>query len=295
MLVFHRRRLIPLTRIRALMLKRILLLLGETPSSIAARRYALRLARQNAAELVGLSGVDLPYIESVMPGAIGATSYRIMLKQNLTAAAAKAQARLRDVFETESRAQGIAFQLQSFEGDPTDAVQNAMGGCDFVITGHDTAFRGNTAEASSETLAKLLLVCPRPMIVCPNESPASDEVLIAYDGSVPAMRAVQLCALLGIGKDAHVHLISADPERERATRLVNGACDYLRLHGYEAEPIPIATSIDPTEVLKIEVSHRRIGMLVMGAYGRRGLRELLFGSTTNALVENPPCALFLYH
>jgi nucleotide-binding universal stress UspA family protein len=48
-------------------------------------------------------------------------------------------------------------------------------------------------------------------------------------------------------------------------------------------------------VVRIEVADRKIGTLVMGAYGHRGFRERLFGSTTTQLVENPPCALFLYH
>jgi len=45
------------------MLKYILVLLGETPSSIAARHYAFRLAQSMNAEVTGLAGVDLSYIE----------------------------------------------------------------------------------------------------------------------------------------------------------------------------------------------------------------------------------------
>lgn len=55
-----------------MMLKRILLLLGETPSSVVARQYAFRLAQETDAELAGLAGVDLTYIEAPMPGRVGA-------------------------------------------------------------------------------------------------------------------------------------------------------------------------------------------------------------------------------
>jgi len=48
------------------MLKYILVLLGETPSSIAARHYAFRLAQSMNAEVTGLAGVDLSYIEEPM-------------------------------------------------------------------------------------------------------------------------------------------------------------------------------------------------------------------------------------
>lgn len=54
------------------MLKRILVLLVETPSSVVARQYAFRLAQETNAELAGLAGVDLTYIEAPMPGRVGA-------------------------------------------------------------------------------------------------------------------------------------------------------------------------------------------------------------------------------
>jgi len=277
------------------MLKRILLLLGETPASVCARQYAFSLAKRTDAELLGLGGIDLPYIESPMPGTIGAVSYRLMLQKELSAKLASAQQRVQEVFERECRDYKVPFHLLSFEGDPTEAVQTAMEARDLVITGHDTAFRGNEREALTETLAKLLAMCARPVIVCPDEFAVTDEVMVAYDGSIPSQRALQLYALLKMRTDTRVQVLSVDPKQEVATRRVNSAADFLRAHGYEIETIPITTGVEATEVIRIEVSHRKIGTLVLGAYGHGGLRDLLFGSTTTALSENPPCPLFLYH
>jgi len=166
---------------------------------------------------------------------------------------------------------------------------------DLVITGHDTAFRGNIRERLSETLAKLLLVTPRPTIVCGEETAATQDILIAYDGSIPAMRAIQIFTLLGLEEARRIHVTSVDASQELAARRTDAAASYLRVHGYEVEANPIASRVHPAEVLKIEVIDRKIGTLIMGAYGHRGFRDFLFGSTTNMLVESPPCALFLYH
>jgi hypothetical protein len=81
------------------MLRRILILLGETPSSVSARQYALRLARSTGAELAGLSGIDLPYIETLMPGRVGATAYKAKLEERLKKQADEQRVRLREVFE----------------------------------------------------------------------------------------------------------------------------------------------------------------------------------------------------
>lgn len=64
------------------MLMRLLVLLGETPSSVAARAYAFRLARDLDAGLAGLAGGgDLTAIEAPVPGAIGATAFKVRLEQ----------------------------------------------------------------------------------------------------------------------------------------------------------------------------------------------------------------------
>lgn len=245
--------------------------------------------------MAGLAGIDLTYIEATMPGRIGASAYKVRLEKQLKKQAADVRQHLHEEFERECRNHNVAFEWLSFEGDPIGSLYLATETRDLVITGHDTAFCGKVHERLSEVLGNLLLITPRPLIICPDEFSAADEILIAYDGSVPAMRAVQIFTLLGIGLGKRICVTSVDASQELAARRTAGAAGYLRSHGYDVEANPIASRVHPAEALKVQIADRRIGTLVMGAYGHRGIRQVLFGSTTNALVENPPCALFLYH
>jgi nucleotide-binding universal stress UspA family protein len=274
---------------------RILVLLGETPSSVAARQYAFRLARDTNAELTGLAGVDLSYIEAPMLGGVGTTAYKVQLEEQLKRQAEDSRTRLHDTFEQECKDHCVALEWLSFDGDPIGTLYLATETRDLVVTGHDTAFHGNIHEPLPDMLAKLLLMTPRPVIVCGDQTPNGRDVLIAYDGSVPAMRAVQIFVLLGLATGQRVQVTSIDADNELAARRISSAITYLRSHGCVAEASPIATKMHPAEVLRIEAADRNIGTLVMGAYGHRGFRERLFGSTTGTLVENPPCALFVYH
>ncbi len=101
--------------------------------------------------------------------------------------------------------------MLSFEGDPVETLYLAAEPRDLVVTGHDTAYYGNIREALPDMIAKLLMTSPRPMIVCPDEPPAGEGVLVAYDGSLPAMRALQLFALLGIAKKKRISVTSVNP------------------------------------------------------------------------------------
>jgi nucleotide-binding universal stress UspA family protein len=274
---------------------RILLLLGETKASMTARLHGFQLAKAFNASLVGLAGVDLSYIETPTVGGIGVSAAKSYLEEHLKKQAADARLRLHEIYREECRVQSVPFSWLSFDGDPIEALLKGVESCDLMVTGHDTGFRGNVRESLSEMLARLLLVTPRPVIVCGDEPTDGQDVLIAYDGSLPAMRAVQMFALLGLGKGRPIHVTAIAADKELAERRVLGAADYLREHGYAIETIPIATRLHPAEVLRIEVADRKIGTLAIGAYGHRGLRQTLFGSTTSRLMENPPCALFAYH
>ncbi len=202
---------------------------------------------------------------------------------------------MRQSFELECRDRSITFEWLSFDGDPVGTLYLATETRDLIITGHDTAFYGETLEPLSAVLAKLLLLTPRPIIVCPDTDPKLGDVLIAYDGSIPAMRALQIFVMLALGIGRRISVVAVDESQEIAARRAAAAASYLHIHGYEAEANPIASTLNPEQVIRAAVADRGIETMVMGAYGHRGFREALFGSTTTALAENPPCALFLYH
>jgi hypothetical protein len=193
------------------MLKRTLVLLGDTPSSVGAREYAFRLVQESGAELAGLAGIDLTFIEARMPGVAGAIAYKVRLEEQLKKQADDKRRRLHEIFESECSAHKVPFEWLSFEGDPVKTLYLATETRDLVVAGHVTAFHGNIREALPEMIAKLLLTSPRPMIVCSDESPAGGEVLVAYDGSLPAMRAVQIFVLLGIARGKRSKYPPAEP------------------------------------------------------------------------------------
>lgn len=277
------------------MLKRILLLLADTASSLTAREYAFKLAKQSASEVVGLAGIDLSPIDVRMPGGLGVAAFKEQLEEELRLQAEEVRQRLRAEFEQQVRDKGIPSTWLSFPEEPSETLLRATETCDLLISGHDSAFRGDLFERRSEMASKLLTTSPRPVVICPEDIPGSDDIVVAYDGSMPAMRAIQIFVLLGLGIGGRIQVVSIDDEHDVAARQADGAATYLRSHGLDVTVDPIVTRIHPSEVLRSEVSQRKIGTMVMGAYGARGFREMLFGSTTNTIVENPPCAVFLYH
>lgn len=277
------------------MLKRILVLLGESASSVAARDYAFRLAKASGAGLSGLAGVDLNALHTPSLGRSGAATLERKLEADLRREAGEMEHRVHDAYEAACTREGVDFEWLSFEGDSLVALNTAAETRDLLVTGYDTAFEGRVSSPLSDMLSCLLVRTPRPVVVCGEAEPAGDLVVVGYDGSLPAMRALQMFVMLGAWQGRPVRVVSIDAKSEEAERRAAGAGTYLRSHGYEVDEVPVASRLDPTEVLRLEATNNKAGTLVMGSYGHRGLHEMLFGSSTSKLVENPPCALFVYH
>lgn len=276
------------------MMKSLLLLLGESAAGKVASAYARELARSAGASITSLAGVDLSFIEAPMLGTIGGAAYHARMESGLRAEAERVSVTLTEVFEKDCTREGITATQLAFKGEPYEQVTAASALCDLVVTGHDVTFRGTVSERNSDTLSDLLHAAPRPVLVCPDAAPAAGDVLVAYDGSLPAMRALQLFVLLGCWADRRITVLSVDAHAETAARLAADAETYLQRHGYAVTTRPVTSDVHPSDVIDLHVGDA-FELLVMGAYGRRGVKEFIFGSTTETIVGTPKTCVLLYH
>ncbi|MFM7781113.1 MAG: universal stress protein, partial [Alphaproteobacteria bacterium] len=167
------------------MLRSILLALADTDGGIAARDYALALARHTGAALTaailmdraGLAGAH----EAVPPGAAAFKERRdAALLRQAEAAAAEAVAALHQA------ADGVPFAVETMEASPAEALLAAAGGHDMLVVGRDSTLgREEADDGLSPTIEALLHDRTRPLLVVPPGArfdPAA-AALVAYDGS----------------------------------------------------------------------------------------------------------------
>jgi nucleotide-binding universal stress UspA family protein len=148
---------------------------------------------------------------------------------------------------------------------------------------------------SEELVERLLFESGRPVLLCPEESAAGlslvlDEVLIGWDGSAQAARAVG--DALPILKSAdRVHVVTVTDDATLAVKQSGAAfVDHLAEHSITAtfETLPIEGS-SVGKVLEAYVKAKRIDLLVMGAYHHSRLNEIVWGGATKTIIGQPPC------
>jgi nucleotide-binding universal stress UspA family protein len=141
---------------------------------------------------------------------------------------------------------------------------------------------------------------PRPVLLVPedwaeHDASAAAPVVIAFDESPASSRTLHMFALLGLAEGRTVHVITLDPASMwQAEATATRACSLLRHHG-AADAHAVGRDAGTPQDAILEVARGLgAGMIVMGAYGTRGIREI-FGSCTRAVLHAAPVPLFLHH
>lgn len=277
------------------MIRSILVALDDTEGSTAARDLALALARGTGAVLSAATVLDWPHVkdahEAVPPGG-GAFKER-----RDAARARRLEAEAEAAFAALAAVAGdTPFQPLRLTEAPEPALRAAGAAHDLIVIGRDATLG---LECSDDGLAPviegLLHHGARPLLVVPPGShAAAGGVLVGYDGSVPAMRALQLFALLGLAAGVPVRVLSLADGMAEAQRLAGEGAAYLSHHGIAAEVVPVVGS-HPLEAMLAEAASMPARMVVMGAYENSALRTLFTGSVTEKLLSALPCPIFVAH
>lgn len=275
------------------MLSSILVGIGAGDACRAAQAVAFDLVARREARLCGIGIIDLDRLVSHEPAPIGGLHLKAQAEQARTMAAAGRWEAERRRFLAEAEGARIAADMIMASGDAEQELTKAAQIHDLIILGHDAAGDEDDGLLTQADLAGLLHRNPRPVLVCPPTARPISKILIAYDGSQAAARALQLFVLLGLASLGPVEVLSIATAEDEAERANAAARHYLGSHGIAAQSQIVMTTRHPAEV--IAECDPAFDLVVMGAYGHRGWREMLFGSSTGRLLQIAPTALFIHH
>lgn len=262
---------------------------------------ACRLAKRLESTLVGVSAMPDPARAVLMTGvtmhgmalATGGT-----LAEGIRDAQKDARDELEALFNEVCDAEGLApdkRQIEHHVGLPSEVYPRVTLLTQAFVTPHECVSAGNDHGLAFEST---LLDKRLPVIACGNEDePHLDTVIIAWDGSPEAARAVRFHT--GIMKAANRIIIAQNSEKIDS-RDRDGAEDpgtveaYLANMNLASEVIRFDGKI--AEGLLALSKEVEAGVIIAGAYGHSKLEELIFGGVSRNLLraEHGP-ALALAH
>lgn len=278
------------------MIRRILVGLGSQATAAAETQQAVELADRYGASLTGVTIVDSRPLESIdgePPDVAPATDElrrfrHETARKHLDAAVA--------VFEDGCRRAGVRYRLQREErADPFDRLISESRYHDLVISGlrglFDSGLVGRSAAESAEALARLVSHGVRPIIaVAPQHRPVR-RVFIAYSGSVESAKTMRQFVQLRPWLEVQLRIGVFGQTPDRAARLLEGAAEYCRSHGYQPELIHLPGA--PHDQILPAAADWNADLLVLGNSARNLMLRRVLGETALHVMQHSPLPLFL--
>lgn len=267
---------------------------GQGGGPLEAKKLALALARKHGAAVHGLAIVDPDIVSPPEPTPVGGDAYKQRKDAALVERAKAAAEELARGFTNECRNASVRDGAHVTVGEAAASLIAASALHDVVLLGVDCDFSGVPADLSP-LVAGLLRNNPRPLLVSPRQANADGLTLVAYDGSIPAMRALQLFCALGPRTEHEAIVVSVDDDLAKATATAETSARFLQARGYKTSLRPSPADGDVTAALIDAVKAVGAATVVAGAYGHRGWREWLLGTTTERFLRASPAHLFVHH
>lgn len=275
------------------MIKSILLSVIPGDFGGVGEKFALALAKSSGARLEAVCVVDPDVVSPPEPVPIGGDAYRQHKVETLITKAQQSAEETLKGFKAACASAGVAGKGVLRTGE-TIGLLSAHAGLHDIIVLEFKAGSSEEREHEIEIANGLLYSNPRPLIIANLVVPGGG-TLIAYDGSIPAMRSLQLFSSMGLRQDAETFVLSVGQNAEDCMRNADVGASFLNERGYRAQPVTVVSSETPAKIILDEARKRNASMIVAGAYGHRGWKEWLLGSTTEHLLAHLKGVLFIHH
>jgi nucleotide-binding universal stress UspA family protein len=194
------------------------------------------------------------------------------------------------------RQAGVEYcQIQEI-GMPHEQILVEAQRHDVVLLGNETTPDPGLGVPTRSILENVLRHSPRPVVAVPASPENNGGILVAYDGSLQAARALQALVASGLPALGNTTVLSVDRESEEtANEHAGRAVEYLAAHGINAQHQPEVTEEPVQRVIVDQAQRHDVELIVMGAYGRSRLAEFFLGSVTSRVIDESPIPLFLFH
>lgn len=253
---------------------------------------AVALAAANGAHLTGLYVRTEQRVPQFVRSQFGP---QVIALQNQFANEARAQAEA--LFDSRVRGASVNAEWRVAEGDLFEILALHTRYTDLAVVGQPDP----DGDDNQPLPDHLVLDAGRPVLVVPHAGRFSGEfrcVMVAWNGSREATRAVN-DALPILRRAAKVVVLAANPTRGiEGHGEVPGADLSLHLarHGINVEAQQVqAEDMNIGQLLLSRCADDNADLLVMGAYGRSRMRELVLGGATRYILDHMTVPVLMSH
>jgi nucleotide-binding universal stress UspA family protein len=265
---------------------------GGTPDVTAD--YAIAMAKTYGAHVVGVAFVYEPVIPGSLLGGIPTDLIEVQRDENAKAARAAVAN-----FEAAAKGRDVSAETRLLDASiagASDLFGRIARRFDIAVVGQAPREQGVSEELLIEGA---LFGSGRPVIVVPQTQKAPiklDKVMICWDGSRPAARAIgDAIPLLERAKTIEILVVTG--ERDKSGEITGTNMKrHLARHGINVEIKRIAVgNADVQTAILAHAADIAADFIVMGGYGHSRLREFILGGVTRSILKSMPVPVLMSH
>jgi len=272
-------------------IKRIAVHVDGGSRDIAVLRLALAMAARHGAELEAVFARIPPFIPASVDGIL--TPQIVEAQQSIYVQ--RAEAARKAVTDT-SQGSSIKPAWTALDGAALEVMIGRARFADLAVIGQPSPDESD-AVTDFDLPAELVMELGRPLLIVPNKGEfgaVGKRVLVARAGTRESRRAAtDGLALLDSSSDVTVLMVN--PKGATAASEADMKGWYAR-HGINAKIRTVqSTEKEVGDVLRATAAEIGADLIVMGAYGRSRLRELILGGATHSMLKHMTVPVLMSH
>lgn len=278
------------------MLQKVLMPLGGNENNNNMEEissFVSSLVKKRKIAFHGLGVVDINGIVSSLsgapPGAIG------IAEEAVEKVSSNERTRIKefvDSLKMKFDKKKVEYDCSVAEGDPREEINRRIIGCDLLVVHSDSAFSYSKEKEPKGFFKDIIAASRVPVIYLGGEGLQGETVGIATDFAMESFHTLYTFLHLGLLEGSRVIFSYVSSEEEPEKRFAPYQ-EYFKLHGFDNLAEMNLKGEKETAIRRF-VDTENIGVLVLGKRGKSRIKDYLFGSLANALIDNPPCALFIH-
>lgn len=276
------------------MIKSILLSVDGSAYTDSVLRYGIHCSKSCQSVLRVLTVIDVRIFEwvvaagadgfvPVIPSALYQEESRRMLDERADAVLGKC----RDILQREK----CKFELQKISGPPVDVICEQALTVDLVVMGSRGEFARWESKMIGATIEAVTRLCNKSLLIVGKEYITPSKMLMAYDGSPNANRALAIAGYMAQKLEVPITLLTITDQPEHGRNVLREAERYLEPYDVEISSEIASGTVDHVIVQYAESNN--CDLIAMGAYGHSRIREAILGSTTEQIIRKSKIPVLL--
>ncbi len=282
------------------MIKSILVPMDNSDTSITALNLSIEIAKSTKARIKGLYVEDIYRLTQEMLPHLG-TSHtasvsvlRELENTNVEAECIKEGNRVEQIFEEERGKSHFEGNFARARGLTVESIADTAKSTDLIVMGkRGREFEESKSNEPGPITENIIRKTVKPVIVVPANARLNTKILIAYDSSETAQRAISIGAMFATFIPSEVNVITVSENPETAEKSLLEAREFLSSYELKTSFKQKTGSHEHCNAILKEAESIQAGLIVLGACSSYKILEKIFGSTTRMVLTKSTCPVMI--